>query len=229
MLSGGDWTDYKFEVIHENSIYITMNRNNAASKFMQDDRYSDFDYLFFWDADNGLTPEAFGQFMKVMVENPEVNILSGSYYRKTPNMIAVHGVMFPDSDAFLSDVYMFEGAGLVDLTNFNGKETRGMLGTGCMMVRREVFSKVEYPWFDTNVMFLKSQGRWTHQTEDSYFCTKAQDAGYHVHLDTSIRSPHYAGGECFPPEWHQWVEEEEPEEREIPTLGFKDFKITRWD
>lgn len=224
MMSGKDWSNYQLDVIYHNSIYIEMNRNNIVSDFMQLEEWADYDYLFFWDHDNGLYPEAFDIYMEDM-ENEDVNILSGLYYRKNEKMLSVAGIRYPHMDAYTVDTYMFLSAGLVDLTNYNGS-IRGMLGTGCMMIKRDVFNNVEYPWFETELKKSDSMGTWGFSTEDTYFCEKAQDAGYHVHLDTRIRSPHYFQHLCFPPEWKQFDLANEAAERrklnqpdvEVPTI-----------
>lgn len=224
MLSGRDWSDYEFKVIHENSMYIVINRNNAVERFLLDPDYADCDFLFFWDADNGLFPTAFDRFMEVMDELPEVSVLSGNYYRKTDRLLSVAGVMLPGHDAFLSDVHMFLSGGITNLTKFGNQDTRGMLGAGCLMVRRAVFDAIDYPWFDTGFKFVKSQGKNSFITEDTWFCAKAEEAGFDMYLDTSISSPHYAGEKCFPEQWHQYPKWKPEDDREIPVMTAENYK-----
>jgi len=95
------------------------------------------------------------------------------------------------------------------------------------MIRREVFEKVEYPWFRTKMSHVQALGKWGFSTEDTIFCELAQEAGYHIHLDTDIKSPHYYADNCWPDEWRQFGEhrgksarhadETEDEEVEGPT------------
>jgi len=205
MMSGRDWSNYEFTPLHENSIYIELNRNNIVVDYLN----TDSEYLFFWDADNGLFPEYFDVFMDVMDNNDDVNILSGEYYRKTPQVlpesgikIPVHGVKLPGQDMFTSDENMFPNDGLYNLSTMFDSE--GLVGTGCLMVRKKVFEKMEHPWFRTDFYTSTMFGKVEFVTEDTYFCLEAQKAGFDIHLDTRLKSPHYAGGESWPKEWHQF-------------------------
>jgi hypothetical protein len=203
MMGGRDWSAYHFEVIFQNGIYIEVNRNVIAATFL---KRTDCDFLFFWDHDNGLFPDAFDLFMEDM-KDPNINILSGLYYRKEPEMRSVAGMALYAEDGYTSDSLMFLSAGLIDLTTYGGSH-RGMLGTGCMMIRREVFENLPYPWFQTQFYeiegFETADGKAPFKTEDTFFCELAQEHGYHVHLDTRIKSPHYHDARCWPDEWRQF-------------------------
>jgi hypothetical protein len=200
MMSGKDWTNYQFEVIPANSSYVAANRNSIGVKFLE----TDMDYLFYWDYDNGLFPEAFDMFMDVMENNKDVNILSGMYFRKDPSYQLVCGIMDDQCmGSYRIDPMMFIGGGLTNLTTVAGS-VKGMLGAGCLMLRREVIEKLPFPWFESGMVISELKGRWVHTTEDTFFCELAQEHGYDVYMDTRIRSPHYAGGNCFPGEWRQF-------------------------
>lgn len=222
MLSGHDWRDYEFEPLFQNGIYIEHNRNIVAWNFLHQ---TDSDYLFFWDYDNGLLPDAFDLFMEDM-EDPDVNIVSGLYYRKEPDMRSVAGLKLHDHDFYVADQFMFLSGGLIDLTTHGGSRA-GMLGTGCMMLRRRVFEEIPYPWFKTAYKhspgYETKDGRPLFGTEDTEFCELAQEHGFHTHLDTRIRSGHYSGARCWPPEWSQFQgvgdEEVSVEEAPITTWG----------
>ena len=58
-------------------------------------------------------------------------------------------------------------------------------GTGCMLIKTEVFEKMSYPWFDYQVY----KG-YTYHTEDVIFCKKAKELGYKIYVDTSIKCGH---------------------------------------
>ena len=200
MMSGRDWSDYLFEPLCTTSIYIEANRNGAVKKLLE----GDSEYLFFWDYDNGLLPDAFDLYMEDM-EDPEVKIVSGNYFRKESNQRAVHGLMHEGwQEGYMSESYMFLSGGLINLTQFPGF-VRGMVGTGCLMIRREVFEDNMdiFPWFETINYFNERESKWYFSSEDVGFSEKIQKAGYDLYLDTRIRSPHYSGHLCYPGEWGQ--------------------------
>ena len=54
----------------------------------------------------------------------------------------------------------------------------GCPGLGCVLIAREVFERIEKPWFD-----LKEYG----YGSDMYFYTKVRDAGFEVWVDPTVR------------------------------------------
>jgi hypothetical protein len=59
-------------------------------------------------------------------------------------------------------------------------------GTGCLMIKTEVFDHLDYPWFEFTQKDDKPVG------EDINFCYRARDAGYKIYIDTSIMTEHLA-------------------------------------
>ena len=70
-------------------------------------------------------------------------------------------------------------------------------GTGCMLVKMEVFEKMGYPWFDYEVY----EG-YTWYTEDVVFCRKAKKLGYKIWYDTSIKCGHIIDYELTEKDWN---------------------------
>lgn len=63
-----------------------------------------------------------------------------------------------------------------------GLEPVEVLGFGCVLVRREVFDTLAYPWFDTP---YRAEGQyWT--GDDVYFCEQARQAGYTLYVDHDL-------------------------------------------
>jgi hypothetical protein len=58
-------------------------------------------------------------------------------------------------------------------------------GTGCLLIRTEVFLNMDYPWFE----FTKTEAGKV-VGEDVGFCKKAKKAGYKIYVDTSINCGH---------------------------------------
>lgn len=69
----------------------------------------------------------------------------------------------------------------------------GYVGAGCLLIKTDVFRKVEKPWFkwmlsDENVPVYERL------PEDLYFCKAARSAGYKIHMDTGVRCLHVGIG-----------------------------------
>ena len=63
----------------------------------------------------------------------------------------------------------------------------GCCGLGCVLIRRDVFEAIPYPWFDLkekNPQTLEGYG------SDMYFYTQVKDAGVEVWIDPRVRCEH---------------------------------------
>lgn len=60
-------------------------------------------------------------------------------------------------------------------------------GTSCLLIKREVFEKLEQPYF---VFEFNDDGTETKRSEDLYFCDKAHEAGFEIYADTSVICQH---------------------------------------
>jgi len=212
-MSGRDWSDFQFEIVYGHGIYISLNRNLVVINFLR----TDCDYLLFIDSDNGFFPEAFDQLMEVM-EDEEVKIVSGAYYVKDPNKRSlVAGQKAEITDIFKCEFYpeeAFAQEGLKNITRDYSSDG-GLVGAGFLLVRREVFEAMKYPYFEAMTHHKTVDSGTTpsgyreieyFMGEDNYFCLKAQEHGFDIYLDTRIKSPHMVGNMCFPPKWRQFKE-----------------------
>jgi hypothetical protein len=83
-------------------------------------------------------------------------------------------------------VAMMDGGGKIDRV-YTGPESQGLepvdyVGMGVMMVKREVFEKIEAPWFAIPYSTIGNH----YIGEDVFFCRKAKEAGYEVLLDHDL-------------------------------------------
>ncbi len=62
-----------------------------------------------------------------------------------------------------------------------GLEKVDVLSAGLTLVKREVYEKIEFPWYCHDTF---------KQTEDIYFCEKAKEAGYEVWADFDLIADH---------------------------------------
>jgi len=60
------------------------------------------------------------------------------------------------------------------------------LGTGCLLIKTEIFKKIPEPWF----WYGDSDNKETWVGEDMYFCEKAHKFGYDVWADGSVEIGH---------------------------------------
>jgi hypothetical protein len=96
-----------------------------------------------------------------------------------------------------------ESANFMDLRRYGPNELVKVMqiGTSGALFRRKVFEAVPEPWFE---MTHDEQGR--RVSEDIRFCQKAVEAGFDVHVDTSLQMSHMmtARVQAF---WHEETEE----------------------
>lgn len=222
MMNGKDWSEYHFDILTETGIYIENNRNKICERFLAE---TEADYLYFWDYDNGLFPDAFDLYMEGMARD-DIHILSGLYFRKEKHPRFVGGLALADMQGYTSDIAMFCGnSGPINLTKMPNV-TKAMSGAGALMIKRDVFNNVPKPWFQTH-SYRPDELRWDiwgMMTEDVYFCELAQKHGYDIWLDPRIESPHYKGDEVWPKNWHQYERpEEERVDVEVKVISREDY------
>ncbi len=102
-----------------------------------------------------------------------------------PDVMAAAGIVYTKSEIPYPLVFNNEGEG--PYLNWKpGKtfEVPGFISTGCMLVKMEVFDKLEYPWF-------KSLDYPDKMTEDVYFCWKLMQAGYKILGHGGVICGHY--------------------------------------
>jgi GT2 family glycosyltransferase len=75
----------------------------------------------------------------------------------------------------------------MDISNLTGSlQEIGGCGFGCVLVKREVFASMPYPWF----VYHQSLNHNETFSEDLDFCRKARDRGYKLYADSSILCKH---------------------------------------
>lgn len=102
-----------------------------------------------------------------------------------PNVMASAGIVYTKSSVPSPLVFNNDSEG----PYFNWKkgqvfEVPGFISTGCMLIKMEVFDKLEYPWFKTLDYPDKV-------TEDVYFCQSVMKAGYKILGHGGVICGHY--------------------------------------
>jgi hypothetical protein len=124
------------------------------------------DYLLWLDSDMRFPRETIGHLM--LRDKP---IVAANYAtRRMP----VKPVAMMDNDGEIGRVYTAPDS--------EGLQPVDYIGMGVMMVKREVFEKVEAPWFAIPYSTIGNH----YIGEDVFFCRKAREAGYEVLVDHDL-------------------------------------------
>jgi len=169
-------------------------RNAIAKAFVEN---KGFTHLFFMDADMVFHKDTLMRLLK-----HDLPIVSGTYFARTDTPIP-HVYRFSHTDengvnwynslagecaewirkhpeqAIFNNQHCFDDLGdaLVECD---------AVGGGCLLIKREVFEAIEYPYFESDPE--------TGGAEDFDFCEKAKKAGYRIFADWSVQANHEARG-----------------------------------
>ena len=138
------------------------------------------DYILWLDSDMVFQPDTLERMIKVINEHPEVDILSGLYFRRG----------HPFTPVLFSKLEIDED-GLLDFADYNDIpdelfEIAGC-GFGCVLMRTGMLLDIAAKegggvWFSP----LANAG------EDCAFCMRARNNGYKIYCDPSIQLGHMA-------------------------------------
>ena len=134
----------------------------------------DYDYLFAVDADISFPPDT----LKKLLSHDK-DMVSGIYIQRIPGKHCIE-IMRRNNMGGVSHIPWEEirGKGLVKVDS---------AGFGCVLIKREVFTSIEYPHF-----VYKSALDHNHTiSEDIYFFLKAAAAGKEIWADTSLLCGHH--------------------------------------
>jgi glycosyltransferase involved in cell wall biosynthesis len=134
----------------------------------------DYDYLFAVDADISFPPDTL---KKLLSHNKDM--VTGLYIQRIPGK---HCIEVMKSNQFGGVTHVpweeLKGKGLVKVDS---------AGFGCVLIKKEVFTSIEYPHF-----VYKSALDHSHTiSEDVYFFLKAKEKGKEIWADTSILCGHH--------------------------------------
>lgn len=129
-----------------------------------------YDYIMWVDSDMILPKETI---LKLMSHNKD--IAAGVYsYKLLNNTNAVAKRFVKDAEDTYEDITLKEIRESERLIEIDA------VGFGCVLTKVDIFRNIPKPWF----VYSPEMG------EDVYFCRKAQESGYKVYLDTSIKCGH---------------------------------------
>jgi len=145
-----------------------MARNTGCQKLLE----IGWSHLMFIDDDTILPPDGVLRLL-----NHKLPIVSGLYYRRN---LPLFPVMLRENEQGRNWITEYTDNSLMEVD---------YVGSGCMMIHRDVLTTVPQPWFEWKVdrMDLAPDQR---MSEDFSFCQKARQHGYKIIVDTSIKCKH---------------------------------------
>jgi hypothetical protein len=179
-----DWT-IKWE-----SDFVHGQIMNARNKIARDSLDANYEYTCMIDSDMGnFSPDLFHLLLNSMLEN-NADIMSVLCYSRHGNREGVPQCL-PAVLKMAEDghYYSYE-----DIPHFGGVISGNLIsGTGCIMIKNDVFKKLEMPYFNhvNDYSEFKEKGIVKETGEDIYFCLKALEAGYKVLANTDLFISHF--------------------------------------
>lgn len=150
-------------------------RNRFAMRLLE----SNYTHLLMLDLDHVHPADIVQRLARFPMMNPEIQIVGGLNFRRSQPYEPC--AFIRNEDGSLGAPAEWE-PGLMEVD---------YLGTGSMLIAREVFEAIEPPWFFN---IYEHEGKWEDQWpgEDIGFNEKVTAAGFKLWLDTSTTSPHVA-------------------------------------
>lgn len=156
-------------------------------KYQQPYNTKEITHIFMVDSDIVFTPE---DFWRLWSHN--VHVVAGAYCYSTE-------VLSKEEDKrivagtwdleFFKKHYTFHAYTLGQARSLaNPLLEVDWLGLGFALVRTEVFAKIEYPWFNSELIVIDDLRDTT--SEDVGWCRKVKTAGYKIMLDPAVKVGH---------------------------------------
>ena len=149
-------------------------RNRFATKLLE----SDYTHLLMLDLDHVHPADIVQRLARWVLMNPEIEVVGGLNFRRSEPYEPC--CFFLDREHGTVNAPADWGKGLMKVD---------YIGTGSILIAREVFEKIEPPWF-YNVYGIEANWADEWPGEDIGFSEKCQKAGVNMYVDTTTTSPH---------------------------------------
>ena len=147
-----------------------MARESACKQLID----SDFTHILMLDADHKHPPNIIQQLARWVIEDPERLVVGGLNFRR--------------SEPYDPCAYMVEDDKFFTLWDWEeGLLEVDRIGTGSILIAREVFERLKQPWF---YLHSTDEGATNWPTDDMIFCLHCKEAGIKLWCDTTTQSPH---------------------------------------
>lgn len=192
-----DKYDVEVKTMISDTFPLDLNRNEAVDIGLSN-KYG-ADYIFFADGDQ-IWPK--DTLPKLLAEiSDEFPVASGITWRKRYPHACIQG-HYSDWTGHETQRGTIEGMGFVDaagnqclfykpLQDFDTQQRIDVTGMGCLLVRADVFKKIELPYFAYfNCYSLGGDFTFHHHSEEMIFFCKLRKAGIKTLLVPSVRCGH---------------------------------------
>ena len=178
-LSHANETFWRFmEIASRNPVFgrlpyqrTDLYRNKMAELLLS----TDFTHLIMLDIDHTHPVDIIQRLSRWVLMDDKIKIVGGLNFRRGEPFEPCAFNQDPDGTVYAPADW---GQGLIKVD---------YIGTGSIMISREVFEEIEPPWFYNDYRYAY-QGNYP--GEDMGFCAKATEAGFNIWLDTTTTSPH---------------------------------------
>lgn len=174
---------------------IESNRNIAVNR-MRDDAQ----WVYTIDDDHTFDQDVVMRLLQRMWGDDRISILQGLCVTRKPPYYPFAYRRKPEADQF---GIAYESPDWSEIPA-RGVSEWDACGTGGMLIRRDVFDMMPYPWFESGKTAKDHIG------EDLYFCTKAKQLGFRVFVDSDTRTGHITKSTLWAVhtngEWHVGME-----------------------
>ena len=154
--------------------------NMARNRIVEQAMKHDCTHILFLDADMTFPSDM----IEKLLEHDK-DIVSGLYFQRDVGHLPV--AMKSINDREYRRLNKHEMGGLVEVD---------AVGTGCLLVKREAFEKIGFPWFYYHTY---DDGVW--HTEDVIFCRTAKKKGLKIFVDTDVKCGHIISYEITEKDW----------------------------
>lgn len=148
---------------------VAIGRNRTVATFMLE---PDLTHLMFVDDDVVVPPDAVAELASL-----DTDIAAGVYVMLHPRGNRIVPLLTARKDGYWVENW------------FDGPREVDACGTGCMMIRREVFEALGFPWFQWP-MWLNEDRKFCCTSDDVDFCTRAKAKGFSIVSHGGIRCGH---------------------------------------
>lgn len=185
---------------------VDMVRNKAGVGLLS----SPFTHILMLDADHIHPEDIVQRLCKWVILDPKMQVIGGMNFRRGEPydpccfIMGANGKFYPPSEW---------DPGLIEVD---------AIGTGSILIAREVFEKIEPPWFFNT---YRMEDVWADQWpgEDMGFSQKCREAGIKMYVDTTVTSPHMIDAAVDESSYRQYLADKGYRSQTLAEIGRDDY------